>query len=107
MFQLHAIGSFFTSQLLQSRHRGAFELAYAGFVKMADMLWRSPLAEVHRLPRQWLSQVMEDIQSDPSDSKLCSTRRSAGLPFYIQVCKGKGSELLENIFDLKVSYSDN
>lgn len=34
------MGDYFKKQLLESVHRGAFELAYAGFVKMADMLWR-------------------------------------------------------------------
>ena len=38
--QIYDIGEYFTKQLLESRHRGAFELAYAGFVKMAEMLWK-------------------------------------------------------------------
>ena len=40
IFQIHNIGEYFVKQLLESRHRGAFELAYAGFVKMTEMLWR-------------------------------------------------------------------
>ncbi|XP_021344138.1 thyroid adenoma-associated protein homolog, partial [Mizuhopecten yessoensis] len=78
------MGKYFRKQLLESVHRGAFELAYAGFVKMADMLWRSNIQELHELPRRWLKEVMVDIQADDPDSKLCSTRRSAGVPFYIQ-----------------------
>ena len=39
-FQILDIGSYFTTQLLESKHRGAFELAYAGFVKVTEMLWR-------------------------------------------------------------------
>ena len=38
--QIHAVGDYFINQLLQSRHRGAFELAYAGFVKMTTVLWK-------------------------------------------------------------------
>lgn len=38
--QIDEIGCYFKTQLLESIHRGAFELAYAGFVKMCDMLWR-------------------------------------------------------------------
>lgn len=38
--QVQTIGEYFTHQLLESRHRGAFELAYAGFVKMTSALWR-------------------------------------------------------------------
>lgn len=40
---------------------------------------------LQKLPEQWLWSVLEEIKcSDPS-SKLCATRRSAGIPFYIQV----------------------
>ncbi|XP_033733610.1 thyroid adenoma-associated protein homolog [Pecten maximus] len=82
--QILVMGDYFKKQLLESVHRGAFELAYAGFVKMADMLWRSDIQELHELPRRWLQEVMADIQADDPESKLCSTRRSAGVPFYIQ-----------------------
>ena len=37
---MERVGGYFTRQLLESRHRGAFELAYAGFVKMTDTLWK-------------------------------------------------------------------
>lgn len=40
---------------------------------------------LQKLPEEWLWNVLEEIKcSDPS-SKLCATRRSAGIPFYIQV----------------------
>ena len=38
--QILSIGDYFTMQLLESKHRGAFELAYTGFIKVTDMLWR-------------------------------------------------------------------
>jgi len=38
--QVIQIGDYFTTLLLESKHRGAFELAYAGFVKVTEMLWR-------------------------------------------------------------------
>ncbi|XP_069117931.1 tRNA (32-2'-O)-methyltransferase regulator THADA-like isoform X2 [Argopecten irradians] len=82
--QILVMGEYFKKQLLESVHRGAFELAYAGFVKMADMLWRSTIQELHELPQRWLLEVMTDIEADNPESKLCSTRRSAGVPFYIQ-----------------------
>ena len=34
------IGDYFKQHLLQSRHRGAFELAYTGFVKLTEILNR-------------------------------------------------------------------
>ncbi|MED6241563.1 hypothetical protein ATANTOWER_019893, partial [Ataeniobius toweri] len=36
--QVEGVGLYFRQQLLQSRHRGAFELAYVGFVRLTDML---------------------------------------------------------------------
>ncbi|XP_058523993.1 thyroid adenoma-associated protein [Ochotona princeps] len=82
--QVKEIGSYFKLHLLQSRHRGAFELAYTGFVKLTEVLNRCPNVSLQKLPEQWLWNVLEEIKcSDPS-SKLCATRRSAGIPFYIQ-----------------------
>ncbi|XP_053476778.1 thyroid adenoma-associated protein [Ictalurus furcatus] len=82
--QVKGVGRYFREQLLQSRHRGAFELAYVGFVRLTDMLCRSGSTTLQQLPAQWLKEVLEEVKcSDPS-SKLCATRRSAGIPFYIQ-----------------------
>ncbi|XP_053445859.1 thyroid adenoma-associated protein isoform X2 [Nycticebus coucang] len=82
--QVKEIGDYFKQHLLQSRHRGAFELAYTGFVKLTEILNRCPNVSLQKLPEQWLWSVLEEIKcSDPS-SKLCATRRSAGIPFYIQ-----------------------
>ncbi|KAF3826824.1 hypothetical protein GH733_009349 [Mirounga leonina] len=38
--QVKEIGDYFKQHLLQSRHRGAFELAYTGFVKLTEILNR-------------------------------------------------------------------
>nr|XP_036846718.1 thyroid adenoma-associated protein isoform X3 [Manis javanica] len=82
--QVKEIGDYFKHHLLQSRHRGAFELAYTGFVKLTEVLNRCPDVGLQKLPEQWLQNVLEEVKcSDPS-SKLCATRRSAGIPFYIQ-----------------------
>lgn len=82
--QVEGVGLYFRQQLLQSRHRGTFELAYVGFVRFTDMLCRSELLSLQQLPARWLCEVLEEVKcSDPS-SKLCATRRSAGIPFYIQ-----------------------
>lgn len=40
LLQVEGVGLYFRQQLLQSRHRGAFELAYVGFVRLTDMLCR-------------------------------------------------------------------
>jgi len=83
--QLKQIGQYFQRQLLQSRHRGAFELAYTGFVKMTDTLWRSGAAATRCLPRQWLTDLMSEVKVHDPDDRLCSTRRSAGVPYFVQV----------------------
>lgn len=82
--QVEAVGMYFREQLLQSRHRGAFELAYVGFVRLTEMLCRSGSATLQQLPAHWLKEVLEEVKSSDPSSKLCATRRSAGIPFYIQ-----------------------
>ncbi|XP_076464247.1 tRNA (32-2'-O)-methyltransferase regulator THADA-like [Babylonia areolata] len=83
--QMEEVGAYFKQQLLESLHRGAFELAYAGFVMMCQRLWESPWRELQTLPRRWLEEVMSAIMSTTAESSaLCATRRSAGVPFFIQ-----------------------
>uniref|UniRef100_A0A8C1RKA1 tRNA (32-2'-O)-methyltransferase regulator THADA n=1 Tax=Cyprinus carpio TaxID=7962 RepID=A0A8C1RKA1_CYPCA len=79
--QVEGVGKYFREQLLQSRHRGAFELAYVGFVRLTEMLCSATLQQ---LPAHWLKEVLEEVKSSDPSSKLCATRRSAGIPFYIQ-----------------------
>ncbi|NWX83161.1 THADA protein, partial [Nothoprocta pentlandii] len=98
--QVQNIGDYFKHHLLQSRHRGAFELAYAGFVQLTEMLSRCNIESLRKMPEQWLCHVLGEIKSCDPSSKLCATRRSAGIPFYIQALlasepkKGK-AELLK------------
>lgn len=82
--QVEGVGMYFRKQLLQSRHRGAFELAYVGFVRLTEMLCRSGSAKLQQLPAHWMKEVLEEVKSSDPSSKLCATRRSAGIPFYIQ-----------------------
>ncbi|KAL2083770.1 hypothetical protein ACEWY4_021543 [Coilia grayii] len=82
--QVEGVGQYFREQLLQSRHRGAFELAYVGFVHLKDMLCRSGSKTLQQLPAHWLKEVLGEVHSSDPSSKLCATRRSAGIPFYIQ-----------------------
>uniref|UniRef100_A0A8C2TDP2 tRNA (32-2'-O)-methyltransferase regulator THADA n=1 Tax=Coturnix japonica TaxID=93934 RepID=A0A8C2TDP2_COTJA len=82
--QVKNIGDYFKHHLMQSRHRGAFELAYAGFVQLTETLSRCNSESLHKMPEQWLSCVLEEIKACDPSSTLCATRRSAGIPFYIQ-----------------------
>ncbi|XP_065076317.1 tRNA (32-2'-O)-methyltransferase regulator THADA, partial [Ochlerotatus camptorhynchus] len=87
------IGSHFTQLLSETKHRGAFEQAYVGFSKLCIRLWGSQLAELHQLPMKWLHEMINVINSDGSNengdtnlnpNKICSTRRSAGIPYMMQ-----------------------
>ena len=79
------IGNVFIDVLMSSRHIGAFELAYVGFVKVCHTFWKSDIDFVEALPSKWISDLLETLQSDEKSAVLCSTRRSAGIPFFISV----------------------
>ena len=79
------IGNVFIDILLSSRHIGAFELAYLGFVKVCDTFWKSDISDVKALPKKWISDLLKTLKSDDPSTVLCSTRRSAGIPFFISV----------------------
>jgi hypothetical protein len=82
--QVLAIGSHLATLLVETKHRGAFEQAYVGFCKLCRRLWRHASARLNNLPRLWLKELM-DIIICGKGTKLCATRRSAGLPFMVQV----------------------
>uniref|UniRef100_T1GE42 tRNA (32-2'-O)-methyltransferase regulator THADA n=1 Tax=Megaselia scalaris TaxID=36166 RepID=T1GE42_MEGSC len=81
--QVIEIGEHFKELLSETKHRGAFEQAYVGFSKLCTRLWRE--SELHQLPMIWLTNLMEEISKDENvSSKMCATRRSAGVPFLVQ-----------------------
>jgi len=82
--QVLAIGSHLSTLLVETKHRGAFEQAYVGFCKLCGKLWRHKSPALHNLPCLWLKELM-DIITWGKSTKLCATRRSAGLPFMVQV----------------------
>lgn len=98
------IGLHLKELLLETKHRGAFEQVYTGFSLLCNALWkytnlhfvlrtivlisiesRSPIESLHRLPEAWLLDVIGDLLDAKRVTKLCATRRSAGLPFLFQV----------------------
>ena len=72
---------FFTSQLAEIKHRGAFEQAYIGFCSVCSHMWKTK--GFQDIPNELLLATIKEIGTD-DEQRLCSTRRSAGIPFLIQ-----------------------
>lgn len=72
--------------LCETKHRGAFEQVYVGFYQVCARLWRLTNMTLNALPIHWLYDILIGITGlMPGYSRLCATRRSAGVPFMIQV----------------------
>lgn len=61
-------------------------MAYSGFQKLSQSLWSSSCTKFQQLPSQWVQELLDSLQSKSMTRLLSITRRSAGLPFYLQVC---------------------
>lgn len=85
ILQLDTIAKIFIHQLTEAKHRGAFEMAYSGFSKLCRCLWTSSSSELNQKPQRWVQDLLESLQSTSLARLLSITRRSAGLPFYLQV----------------------
>jgi len=58
------------------------------------LLYSSTDKDLHQLPEQWLQSLLDELTSDTPLQALCGTRRSAGVPFFIQVSiKGEHIQL--------------
>ena len=74
-------GEFFLGQLTRGRHRGAFELAAAGFTSLCKYSRTQNDTRINQLPERWLEKTIDLLQDDGKNQSFCNTRRSAGLPF--------------------------
>ncbi|XP_020280401.1 thyroid adenoma-associated protein homolog isoform X2 [Pseudomyrmex gracilis] len=83
--QIERIMKHLVSLLCETKHRGAFEQAYVGFYQLCTRLWRLTNTTLNSLPMHCLHDILLGITGlMPGYSKLCATRRSAGVPFMIQ-----------------------
>lgn len=92
--QVNQIGDYFVKHLFETRHRGAFELAYIGFTSMCETFWKCRNGLYCDQTLKWTDYVLNLIQTEESKIKLCSTRRGGGLPFFVQAIVS--TELVEN-----------
>ncbi|OXU19645.1 hypothetical protein TSAR_015763 [Trichomalopsis sarcophagae] len=85
--QIKEIGNQLVTLLCETKHRGAFEQAHVGFGQLCSRLWHLDKGEAYlkELPKMWLQQLLLAVIGFTSEnSKLCATRRSAGVPFMVQ-----------------------
>ena len=84
--QLIEIGEHLVTLLFETKHRGAFEQAHVGFGQLCTRLWRLSHETLNKLPKVWLHHLLLAVSGlSPGNAKLCATRRSAGVPFMVQV----------------------
>ncbi len=70
--------------LLEIRHKGAMEMQYEALLEFCEGVHNSENSDMRGLPDKWLRSVLEALKVDQDwVKKLCSTRRSAGLPYLI------------------------
>ncbi len=61
-------------------------MAYTGFCKLCNCLWSSHSPSLSKKPSLWIRDLLDSLQTSSLTRLLSITRRSAGLPFYVQVC---------------------
>ncbi|KAG8187737.1 hypothetical protein JTE90_015607 [Oedothorax gibbosus] len=96
--QVMNIGEYFIRQMTLVKHKGAFEQAFIGFSQLCHMLWRSNIKVLNELPKEWLRDLFLAIRGLKDNSHLCSTRRSAGLPFIVQALLTSDPGLSNSLF---------
>ncbi|KIH59271.1 hypothetical protein ANCDUO_10501 [Ancylostoma duodenale] len=79
---VHRIGAYYWLQLTECKHCGAFESAVDGFSALCAYLWKCDDAALPK-PSDWLRQILGALEGRRDLEKLCSTRRSAGVPHLV------------------------
>ena len=70
--------------LLDIRHKGAMEMQYEALLDLCEKVHNSSDDKIRQLPKVWLEGTLETLRGNPDwIQKLCSTRRSAGLPLLV------------------------
>lgn len=98
----------FSNILLRSKHAGAYELASLGFIKLCSVLWSSDDVQLQAIPSSSVKTLIEDLLACTPYDNAQVTRRSAGLPFYLQaLCTTEPAiKAKESLTFLMVSLTD-
>ena len=84
--QILEVSNFLLDLLTDTKHRGAFEQAFVAFSSLCSFLWRCPQPQLHSQPQTMLEDTLDSVTGVAGSTRpsLCSTRRSAGVPFILQ-----------------------
>ena len=82
-----------TKLVVESRHLGAFEKSFLALQQIVKFLWtqNAQLEEgesgmsLSSLPEVWIDKVLCEVGDPEGAKKFCLTRRSAGVPRYLEV----------------------
>lgn len=97
MEQIEKMMKHLVSLLCETKHRGAFEQVYVGFHQLCTRLWQLTDTTLNTLPMRWLHDILIGITGlMPGYTKLCATRRSAGVPFMIQAVLSSEPKIRNN-----------
>uniref|UniRef100_A0A914XKL9 tRNA (32-2'-O)-methyltransferase regulator THADA n=1 Tax=Plectus sambesii TaxID=2011161 RepID=A0A914XKL9_9BILA len=86
---LEWMSSYYWLQLTECKHFGAFGTAVDGFTRLCERLWSLPRDALEGQlgslpdPQRWLDDLVSSLESGKESTKLCTTRRSAGLPHLV------------------------
>lgn len=92
--------------LTETKHRGAFEQSFLGFSNLCFRLWRSEESVLYSYPIKLVENIAAVVAGESLEnstfksldvSKLCVTRRSAGIPYMIQAIVAAEAKVFSNV----------
>ena len=79
------IADYITKLVVECRHLGAFEKSFLALQQIIKFLWHEKSGELSGLPDLWIERVLEEVRDPERAKRFCLTRRSAGVPRYLEV----------------------
>ena len=116
------ISDYITKLVVECRHLGAFEKSFLALQQIMKFLWvqksgcyssvrNKPKVseeveatgneidiELSVLPDMWIEKVLEEVKDPERAKRFCLTRRSAGVPRYLEVIYAQRSTNIKALF---------